>query len=106
MLHGVLFFGVGPMPVLGAGRYVRYVTLDCIRRLAPALLHPPASLEEVEHLLSTVGVPERSRAYLEGHPIGGELAGLVGGNALEICSAGEIVGRSLLARYVVRVLEK
>ena len=105
MLHGVLFFGVSPMPVLGARRYVRYVTFDCIQRLAPTCLHPPTPFEEVKHLLSAMDVPERSRAFLEGHPIGAELAGFVGGYGLEICSAGEIIGRSLLARYVVRVLE-
>src|SRR5438874_13656497 len=101
MLHGVLFFGVGAMPVLGAWRYVRYVALDGIRRLAPARLHPPTPLKEVEHLLSAMNVPERSRAFLEGHSIGGELAVLDIGYGLEICSAGEIVGRSLLARYVI-----
>jgi hypothetical protein len=105
MLHGVRFVGVSAVPVLGARWYVRYVALDRVERLASALLHPPTPVEEEERLLSTMGVPERSRTFLEGHSCGAQLAFLVSSYGLEICSAGEIIGRSLLARYVVSMLE-
>jgi hypothetical protein len=101
----VIFIGVRSMPVLGAGRYMRYIALDSVRRPALAHLDPPAPLEEVERLLPAMDVPERPRAFLKGHSIGTELAGLVSGYALEICGAREIVGRSLLARNVISALE-
>src|SRR5690242_12577969 len=105
MLHGMLLVRVGSMPVLGARRYVGYVAFDCIKRTAPPLLHPPSAFEEVEHLLSTMDVPEGSRPFRESDARGGELAGLVGGYGLEVRRPGEVIGRSFLALYVVRVLE-
>lgn len=72
------------MPVLGAGRYMDYVAFGCVQRFAPALLYSPMPLEEVEHLLAGVDVPERSRTFGEGHAIGAEPAGLVGGYGLEM----------------------
>ena len=94
------------MPVLGARRYVHYIALECIQGLAPALLYPPAPLEEVEHLLSTMDVPERSRAFLEGHPrcaVAGSLRWLATGWKYAVPV--KLVGAPLLARYVVCVLE-
>jgi hypothetical protein len=105
MLHGVVLFGVSPMPVLNSWWYVHDVTLNRIQCLAAAHLHPPAPLQEVEHLLSTMDVPERPRSFLEGHTPDEQLAGLVGGYRLDISSICEIVGRSLLSLYIVHVFE-
>jgi hypothetical protein len=63
----MFFVGVGAMPVLGARQYACYVARARFRCPAPAHLHPPVTLQEVEHLLTAVGVPEGPCASLEGH---------------------------------------
>ena len=62
LAHGVLFFVLSTQPVLSTFPYVHNVPLDCIHRLIPKHLHPP--VEEVEHLLSTMGLPDPCAQYM------------------------------------------
>ena len=75
--------------------------MACCRAPAPSR----APFEEVEHLLSTVNVPVRSRSLLESDPCCAQLAIFISGYRLEVCSAGEVISCPIVPLYVIDVPE-